>query len=117
MTAYAIAHLHNVNLNIDIVKYLQRIEDTLAPFGGKYIVHGGRQKAVEGPSDGAMAVIEFPNYQAAEAWYASSEYQQILPLRLNNADCVTVLAEHCGGDHAATDVLPAELLQRLGPAT
>ncbi|MFF0453383.1 DUF1330 domain-containing protein [Nocardia africana] len=110
MPAYAIAHLHDVDVNAEIVEYLRRIDGTLAPFGGKFIVHGGRQMVAEGPADGVMIVIEFPDYDAARAWYASPEYQRILPLRLNNASGVAILAEHCGDDHIATDVLPAELL-------
>lgn len=109
MPAYAIAHLHDVDVNAEVVEYLRRIDGTLAPFGGKFIVHGGRQMVAEGPADGRVIVIEFPDYDAAQAWYASREYQQILPLRLNNASGVALLADHCGDDHVATDVLPAEL--------
>ncbi|MFJ1457958.1 DUF1330 domain-containing protein [Nocardia sp. N2S4-5] len=110
MTAYAVAHLHDVDVNAEIVEYLRRIDGTLAPFDGKFIVHGGRQLVAEGPANGLVIVIEFPDYAAAQAWYASPEYQDILPLRTDNAVGVAVLAEHCGDDHVATDVLPAALL-------
>ncbi len=111
MTAYAIAHLSNVDLGADIVEYLRRIDATLAPFGGKFIVHGGRQRVIEGPADGVIVVIEFPDYEAAQGWYDSPAYQKILPLRLNNADNLGLLAERCDDDHVATDVLPRELLE------
>ncbi|WP_280265164.1 DUF1330 domain-containing protein [Nocardia wallacei] len=111
MPAYAIAHLHDVDANAEIVEYLRRIDDTLAPFGGKFIVHGGRQCVVEGPVDGRAIVIEFPDYDAAQAWYASPEYQAILPLRTNNSDSVGILADHCGDDHVATDILPPSALR------
>ncbi|MCM6777091.1 DUF1330 domain-containing protein [Nocardia sp. CDC159] len=111
MTAYAIAHLHNVDRNAEIVTYLRRIDATLAPFGGRFIVHGGRQQVAEGPADGTFIVIEFPDYEAAQGWYASPAYQEILPLRLHNAEGIASLAEHCGDDHVATDVLPAALLE------
>ncbi|WP_227980021.1 DUF1330 domain-containing protein [Nocardia spumae] len=110
MPAYAVAHLYDVDVNAEIVEYLRRIDGTLAPFGGKFIVHGGRQMAADGPRDGNVIVIEFPDYDAAQAWYASPEYQEILPLRLNNSQGIAMLADHCGADHIATDVLPAELL-------
>ncbi|GAB2690428.1 DUF1330 domain-containing protein [Nocardia thraciensis] len=109
MPAYAIAHLHNVDVNAEIVEYLRRIDDTLARFGGKFIVHGGRQMVAEGPADGSVIVIEFPDYDAAQAWYASPEYQAILPLRTNNSVGVAVLADHCGDDHVATDILPPKV--------
>ncbi|WP_063064410.1 DUF1330 domain-containing protein [Nocardia violaceofusca] len=110
MPAYAVAHLYDVDINAEIVEYLRRIDGTLAPFGGKFIVHGGRQLVAEGPADAIAIVIEFPDYAAAQAWYASPEYLEILPLRLDNAAGVAILADHCGDDHVATDVLPAELL-------
>ncbi|WP_405134806.1 DUF1330 domain-containing protein [Nocardia sp. NBC_01388] len=41
MPGYAIAQLYDVDLNAEIVEYLERIDSTLAPFGGKFLVHGG----------------------------------------------------------------------------
>jgi uncharacterized protein (DUF1330 family) len=48
MTAYAIGHLHNVELCADVIEYLERIDDTLEPFGGRFIVHGARPEVREG---------------------------------------------------------------------
>ena len=39
--AYAVAILHEVELGPEIVTYLERIDATLAPFGGRFIIHGG----------------------------------------------------------------------------
>jgi uncharacterized protein (DUF1330 family) len=50
-----------VDVNAEIVEYLRRIDGTLAPFGGKFIVHGGRQLVAEGPTDAVAIVIEFPD--------------------------------------------------------
>ncbi|WP_433199502.1 DUF1330 domain-containing protein [Nocardia sp. CA-107356] len=105
MTAYAIAHMHDVNVGADIVEYLRRIDAALAPFGGKFIVHGGRQVTVEGPANSNIVVIEFPDFEAAENWYNSPAYREILPLRTENAPGATLLAERCDDDHLATDVL------------
>ncbi len=38
--AYAIARLWNIRLGPDIVEYLNRIDTTPQPFGGRFIVHG-----------------------------------------------------------------------------
>ncbi|MRH86676.1 DUF1330 domain-containing protein [Nocardia sp. SYP-A9097] len=105
MPGYAIAHLHDVDVNAGIVEYLERIDSTLAPFGGKFLVHGGNQLAMEGPANGIAVVIEFPDYQAVQDWYRSPAYQAILPLRTENALGTAILAEDCGVDHIATDVL------------
>src|SRR5215217_659394 len=71
MTAYAIANLTNVDLNADIVRYLQEIDDTLTPFGGRFLVHGVTPEVVEGPWADATVIIGFPDIDAARAWYAS----------------------------------------------
>ncbi|MEV6070134.1 DUF1330 domain-containing protein [Nocardia sp. NPDC052001] len=105
MPGYAIAHLYDVDINADIVEYLERIDSTLAPFGGKFLVHGGNQLSVEGPENALAVVIEFPDYQAVQDWYRSEAYQAILPLRTGNARGTAILAEDCGKDHVSTDVL------------
>lgn len=71
MPGYAIAHLHDVDVNAEIVEYLERIDSTLAPFGGRFLVHGGNQLSVEGPASAIAVVIEFPDYQAVQDWYRS----------------------------------------------
>ncbi len=105
MTHYAIANLRNVRLNAGIVEYLERIDATLAPFDGHFIVHGDAPESVEGEWDGTLIMIEFPSYQHARGWYDSPEYQKILPLRTDNSDGVTMLMAGVGRDHVATDVL------------
>jgi len=105
MPAYAIAHLHSVRMGPDIVTYLERIDATLEPFGGRFIVHGGPKTVLEGDLPGDVIVIEFPDRAAAEAWYASPAYREILPLRLDNAEGVAVIVDGVGPEHRATDVL------------
>ncbi|NJM30588.1 MAG: DUF1330 domain-containing protein, partial [Rhizobiales bacterium] len=51
----------------------------------KILVRGGALTVLEGDWNLPRAVvIEFPNREAAEAWYHSPEYQKIIPLRLNS---------------------------------
>jgi uncharacterized protein (DUF1330 family) len=105
VTAYAIAHLRNVRVGPDIVTYLERIDATLAPFGGRFIVHGGPVDVREGDWPGAVIVIEFPDRARATAWYESPAYQEILPLRTGNAEGMAILVDGVTPDHRATDVL------------
>lgn len=102
---YAVAHLSEVNLGADIVTYLERIDATLAPYGGRFLIHGGTATVVEGPWSGNLIVIEFPTPEDAAAWYASDAYQEILPLRRNNARGWAILVDGVPDDHVATDVL------------
>jgi uncharacterized protein (DUF1330 family) len=86
MTAYAMAQLRSIEFNDDIRVYLRRIDDTLTPYGGRFLVHGSTPEVVDGTLDGAIVLIGFPDLDAARAWYDSAEYQAILPLRTRNSD-------------------------------
>lgn len=99
LPAYAIAYLRNVAFGDDIVQYMREIDDTLTPFGGEFVVHGGRKHAMEGDWDGDIVVIRFPSYEAATEWYASADYRRILPLRVNNSSSVAVIVEGVEAGH------------------
>lgn len=53
----------------------------------------GRQSVVEGPPFEGVAMIEFPTFEEAEAWYHSPEYQAAVVNRLAGADCRAVIVE------------------------
>ncbi|HKA04767.1 MAG TPA: DUF1330 domain-containing protein [Acidimicrobiales bacterium] len=105
MTTYGVGVLQDVKIGPPIVEYLERIDATLAPFDGHFIIHGGRPEMLEGTSPGTLIVIEFPDREAAEQWYASNAYQAILPLRAENSVSNIFLIDGVGCDHVATDVL------------
>ena len=46
-TKHAIAHLRSVDPNEEIVEYLSRIDATLEPFGGRFIIHGALPQVME----------------------------------------------------------------------
>jgi uncharacterized protein (DUF1330 family) len=105
MTAYAIAHLHEVRMCADIVEYLERIDATLTPFNGRFIVHGARPEVVEGEWRGDLVAIAFPDLASARGWYASDAYRRILPLRTRHAQGPVILLDGVDGTHKATDIL------------
>jgi len=97
MTAYAIAHLRNhPGAHPDIVTYLERIQDTLDPFSGRFLVHGGAMDVMEGEWAGAVVMIEFPSMDEGRAWYESAAYQEILPLRTTHIDGDCILVQGVG---------------------
>lgn len=66
--------------------YQQRVPQTIADFGGRYLVRGGHCTQLEGKSQGQRnVVLEFPSRAQAETWYHSEAYQAILPHRQNNS--------------------------------
>lgn len=113
MTAYALAHLRKAPIHADVLEYLERIQATLAPFGGRYIVHGGTIDVLEGnwPSD--VVIIEFPDMTKARSWYHSSIYQEIKPLRTRHLAGEVILVEGVEPDHSPSR-MAAELRQANG---
>lgn len=74
--------------------YSAQVPETIAAFGGKYLVRGGRATQLEGQAQGERhVVIEFPNRESAEAWYDSDAYQRILPHRLRHSIGTLVLID------------------------
>ena len=105
MVAYAVAHMRQVSMGPAIVEYLHRIDATLAPFGGRFLVHGGAFEPLEGEWPGHLIVIEFPNREQAKGWYGSPAYREILALRTENSQSDVILIDRVAQPHKATDVL------------
>ncbi|MGH9112839.1 MAG: DUF1330 domain-containing protein [Acidimicrobiales bacterium] len=111
MPAYAIAHLRTPQINDEVLEYLERIQATLDPHHGRFLVHGADVDVKEGPWPGTVVVIEFPDVGAAQAWYDSPAYQAILPLRTDNIDGSAVIVDGVapGYDPAKTAAALREL--------
>lgn len=107
--AYAIAYLREVDFGDAIIDYLQRIDATLAPYGGRFLVHGGHLVGIEGEWDGDLVVIRFPDRTSAQEWYDSEAYQAILPLRLDHTRSIAALVDGVPDGYQATDGLAALL--------
>ena len=99
VAAYALAHLYNPNPHPEVIEYLERIQDTLDPFDGRFLVHGPTVTVAEGEWPGTLVIIEFPDAERAGAWYTSPAYQEILPLRTRNIEGAAILAEGVGPDY------------------
>ncbi|MFE9739876.1 DUF1330 domain-containing protein [Streptomyces sp. NPDC006477] len=100
MTAYAIGNLHpKPALDDEILTYMERIQGTLDPFGGRFLVHGAPAREVrEGSWPGALVIIGFPTYEDARAWYDSEPYRALIPLRIR----------HMAGDILLIDGVPED---------
>ncbi|WP_116138540.1 DUF1330 domain-containing protein [Trinickia diaoshuihuensis] len=105
MAAYAIARLWDVKLGPEIKAYLEGIDDTLAPFEGKFIIHGGERTVLEGRWTEDLIVIAFPDLARAREWYRSPDYQKILSLRTENSAGDVIVIDGVPPDHKATDIL------------
>lgn len=91
--AYFVFHV-TIHDRAGLEPYSARVGATVAAFGGRRLLLGGSAVPVEGEApDGAMVVLEFPDRAAAEAWYASPDYQAILSYRHAATDGRAYLVE------------------------
>ena len=93
MPAYALAHLRTPQINDEVLTYIERIQATMAPYGGRFRVHGAEVEVGEDDWPGTVVIIEFPDVASARAWYASDDYQAILPLRTRNIDGAAIIVD------------------------
>ncbi|MFV8131835.1 DUF1330 domain-containing protein [Streptomyces syringium] len=96
MTAFGFAHLRSRRHHSDIVEYLERIQATLDPFAGRFVIHGPPTEVLEGDWPGSMVLIGFPTLAEAQAWYDSAAYQDILRLRTDHIEGDVLLIEGVG---------------------
>ncbi|OLB66946.1 MAG: hypothetical protein AUI10_01315 [Actinobacteria bacterium 13_2_20CM_2_72_6] len=104
MTAYGLAHLRTPQITPDVLVYLRRIQATMDPYGGRFLVHGGEVEVREGSWPGTVVIVGFPSLAAARDWYDSPAYQEILPLRANHIEGDLILVDRVvpGYDAART---------------
>ncbi len=74
--------------------YVEAAPETVEKYGGRYIIRTGSIQQVEGERDCNRAVIlEFPDREAALAWYNSDDYKPLRDDRWAASDASIVLLE------------------------
>ncbi len=74
--------------------YKQAAADSIANYGGRYLVRGGKHEVLEGKwQPTRLVILEFPSVEAARRWYTSPEYEKVKPIRLQHAEGDLVLVE------------------------
>jgi uncharacterized protein (DUF1330 family) len=106
MSVLVVGVLHDLRLGPEIAEYLRRVDATLAPYGGQFLVHGAEPEMLEGHWTGDLVVLTFPHRRAAQEWYASAAYQEILPLRQRNATTTVMIVPTVGADHSSAGLIP-----------
>jgi len=86
MSAYVVVDL-DVKDPEPYAEYRRLAPPTMVPFGGRYLARGGEATVIEGQwTPKRMVILEFPDADAARAWYASEAYQKIVPIRQATTD-------------------------------
>ena len=65
--------------------YSAAVESTFRPYGGWYVVRGGKVTSLEGAPTQRFIMIAFPSMERAQAWYDSENYRAIRPIRHRSA--------------------------------
>ena len=78
--------------------YRSRTGEVIERFGGKFLVRGGTLHPLEGePEFSRLVIIEFPDVEAAQGFYGSADYQELVPHRTANARSMLLIAEGADG--------------------
>jgi uncharacterized protein (DUF1330 family) len=94
MPAYAIAYTGEFTDEAALQEYRRRNTDVVAQFGGRFVVRGGAVDVLEGDWPWERAVVmEFPDAEAARAWYRSPEYEPLRELRQGASRTQLVVVE------------------------
>ena len=85
MAGYVIAIVDVTNAQ-GYQEYSKQVPATIAKYGGRYLVRGGKTEVREGEWPATRTVIlEFPSLARALEWYDSPEYKPLRPIRHANS--------------------------------
>ena len=85
--AYLIVEMHVTDME-QYRQYMAAAPAAVKAYGGEYIVRGGRHESLEGDwNPHRLAMLRFPSFEQAQAFYADSDYvAKIKPLRAGATD-------------------------------
>ena len=92
MPAYVIVNVDTKHL-AEYERYKEMAQETVAEYGGRYMVRGGKMQVLEGSwNPTRIVVLEFPSYERAVEWWHSTEYgpAKALRQRLSTTDMILV---------------------------
>jgi uncharacterized protein (DUF1330 family) len=74
--------------------YKAMVPPSIAKFGGRFLVRGGKTHTIEGDwSPRRLVIVEFPSVEQAKAWWASPEYAEAKALRQATSESQLLIAE------------------------
>lgn len=77
--------------------YSKKVGETFKGHPVKILAAYGPQQVLEGDAPEGVVVVEFPDTQAARAWYDSPAYQQVAQHRFKGSRYRAVLVEGVKG--------------------
>jgi uncharacterized protein (DUF1330 family) len=93
MSAYVIVEIE-VQDPIGYEEYKKRAAATIAQYGGKYIVRGGKTEVLEGDwQPKRIVILEFASMEQAKEWLNCEEYREPRQMRHRTAKTNMLLVE------------------------
>jgi len=73
------------------------VPPSLKPYGGRFVVRGGKVENLEGNwSPKRLVIVEFPSVEQAKAWWNSPEYKDAKALRQATSKTQMIVVEGLG---------------------
>ncbi len=93
MAAYIVVEI-NVKDAVTYERYKQLAPPSIATYGGRYLVRGGKTETLEGAwQPTRFVMLEFSSATQARAWWESPEYAEAKALRQASASTEMILVE------------------------
>jgi len=93
MAAYVIITRFRTRNPAELELYAKKRSAFLSGHSVKFLARFGRSETVEGAAVEAVAILEFPTFDEAKAWYASPVYQEASQHRFKGGDYSAVIVE------------------------
>jgi uncharacterized protein (DUF1330 family) len=75
-------------------EYTGPVPESIARYGGRFLVRGGDTTVLEGDwRPRRLVVLEFPDADAALTWYHSAEYQELAKIRWSASTANFIVAK------------------------
>lgn len=96
MTAYVISEVEALD-PAAFEQYRKLAADSIAQYGGRYLVRGAKPDVAEGtPTSRRVIIVEFDSMVQLRTWYASPEYAVALQVRKTALDRRLLFVEGVG---------------------
>lgn len=96
VSAYIIADVL-VEDSAEYEQYKWQVPASVARYGGRFVVRGGRAENLEGDwQPNRIVVLKFPSLEQARKWWASEEYAPAKAIRLRAASSRLIVVEGMG---------------------
>jgi uncharacterized protein (DUF1330 family) len=93
MPAYAVVIREKTRNAEKLGEYKKMAPASFQKHPAKFLALHGRSEVLEGPQSEEIIILEFPSYEAAQAWYHSAEYQAACEHRFQGGDYRCIITE------------------------